>query len=135
MTKLSVNVNKIATLRNTRNNGIPDLARLADLALAAGAHGLTVHPRPDGRHIRSSDVDDLAAVVARYPGAEYNIEGNPFHGLAEHCARVRPAQATLVPDAREASTSDSGWNLAELTRAERRALARVIEDLHASVVE
>jgi pyridoxine 5-phosphate synthase len=129
MTKLSVNVNKIATLRNTRNNGIPDLARLATLALDAGADGITVHPRPDARHIRPSDVGELAAVVARYPGAEYNIEGNPFHGLAEHCARVRPAQATLVPDAPEASTSNRGWNLAALTPAEGGALGGVIAEL------
>jgi pyridoxine 5-phosphate synthase len=132
MTKLSVNVNKIATLRNTRNNGVPDLVRLSEISLAAGADGITVHPRPDGRHIRSEDVGALAAVVARHPGAEYNIEGNPFHGLAEHCARVRPAQATLVPDTPEASTSDHGWNLANLAPAERRALTGVIEALHAS---
>jgi len=132
MTKLSVNVNKIATLRNTRNNGAPDLVRLANMALAAGADGITVHPRPDGRHIRSADVGELAALVSRHPGAEYNIEGNPFHGLVEHCARVRPAQATLVPDATGAFTSDHGWDLMDLDPAERRALALVIENLHAS---
>jgi len=132
MTKLSVNVNKIATLRNTRDNGIPDIVRLSGIALDAGAHGITVHPRPDQRHIRSGDVGELAALVARHPGAEYNIEGNPFHGLGEHCARVRPTQATLVPDAREALTSNHGWNLVELGATERQALARAIEDLHAS---
>ncbi len=132
MTKLSVNVNKIATLRNTRHNGLPDLARLCGIALDAGADGITVHPRPDERHIRSGDVGELAALVARHPGAEYNIEGNPFQGLVEHCARVRPAQATLVPDAREALTSDHGWNLAGLDGAERRALVRAIDDLRGS---
>jgi pyridoxine 5-phosphate synthase len=131
MTKLSVNVNKIATLRNTRNNGIPDLVRLSGIALASGADGITVHPRPDQRHIRTEDVAQLAALVAAHPGAEYNIEGNPFHGLIEHCQRARPSQATLVPDAREAFTSNHGWNLVELGKAERGALARTIEALHA----
>ncbi len=131
MTKLSVNVNKIATLRNTRTNGIPDLVHLATIALEAGADGITVHPRPDERHIRPDDVPVLAAVVARHPGAEYNIEGNPFHGLVEHCERVRPAQATLVPDRREALTSNHGWNLVELGSGEREALRVAIERLHA----
>jgi pyridoxine 5-phosphate synthase len=130
MTKLSVNVNKIATLRNTRTIDLPNLPKLAALALDAGAHGITVHPRPDQRHIRTDDVAPLAALVARYPGAEYNIEGNPFHGLLEHCERVRPTQATLVPDAREALTSNHGWNLVELGATERQALARTIETLH-----
>jgi pyridoxine 5-phosphate synthase len=131
MTKLSVNVNKIATLRNTRANGIPDIVKLSARALDAGAHGITVHPRPDQRHVRPDDVDSLAALCARR-GAEYNIEGNPFHGLVEHCQRVRPTQATLVPDAREAFTSNHGWNLIELGAAERQAVAHVIEILHAS---
>ena len=117
MTHLSVNVNKVATLRNTRTLGIPSVARLSEIALEAGAKGITVHPRPDQRHIRPADVDDCARVVARFPGAEYNIEGNPFHGLIEHCERVRPTQATLVPDAREAFTSNHGWNLVELGAA------------------
>src|SRR5512136_2068989 len=102
MTKLSVNVNKIATLRNTRANRIPDIVRLAAVALDAGAHGITVHPRPDERHIRRGDVDDLTRLLVRYPHAELNIEGNPYHGLVDICERVRPHQATLVPDAREA---------------------------------
>ncbi|HEY2409861.1 MAG TPA: pyridoxine 5'-phosphate synthase [Polyangiaceae bacterium] len=129
MTKLSVNVNKIATLRNTRSLDLPSLLKLSAIALDAGAHGITVHPRPDQRHIRSEDVAPIAAVVARYGGAEYNIEGNPFHGLLEHCERVRPTQATLVPDAREALTSNHGWNLVELGAAERQALARAIAGL------
>jgi pyridoxine 5-phosphate synthase len=124
-------VNKIATLRNTRANGVPDLARLAALALEAGAHGITVHPRPDQRHVRPDDVAVLAAVVARFPGREYNIEGNPFHGLLEHCERIRPTQATLVPDAREAFTSNHGWNLAELRGEELGALESAIARLRA----
>jgi pyridoxine 5-phosphate synthase len=131
VTRLSVNVNKIATLRNTRGNTIPDLAELAALALAGGADGITVHPRPDERHIRASDVPTLAAVVARFPGAEFNIEGNPFHGLIEHCARARPTQATLVPDAREALTSNHGWSLSEMTGEQRTALATSIGRLRA----
>jgi pyridoxine 5-phosphate synthase len=130
VTKLSVNVNKIATLRNTRELEIPDLVKLSALALAAGADGITVHPRPDQRHIRPADVDRLQALLTRYPHAEYNIEGNPFHGLIEHCARARPTQATLVPDAREALTSNHGWNLVELRPVERQALARAVETLH-----
>jgi pyridoxine 5-phosphate synthase len=129
MTKLSVNVNKIATLRNTRTLGIPSLTRLSALILDTGAHGITVHPRPDQRHIRAEDVEQIADIVRRYPGAEYNIEGNPFHGLLEHCARVHPDQATLVPDAREAFTSNHGWNLVELGAVERQALARTIDAL------
>lgn len=131
MTKLSVNVNKIATLRNTRSNGFPDLVRLSAVALDAGAAGITVHPRPDERHIRPGDVDDIARLLERFPQAEFNIEGNPFHGLVEHCERVRPDQATLVPDAREAMTSNHGWNLVELGQAERNALASIIARLHA----
>src|SRR5512133_3006924 len=114
MARLSVNVNKIATVRNTRDNGLPDIVRLSTLALNAGADGLTVHPRPDERHIRSSDVDAIANLLKDFPRAEYNIEGNPFHGLVEHCERVRPQQATLVPDATDAPTSNQGWDLARL---------------------
>ena len=132
MTRLSVNVNKIATLRNTRTLGIPSVTKFSALALSSGAHGITVHPRPDQRHIRTEDVEEVAAVVARYPNAEYNIEGNPFHGLLEHCQRVRPTQATLVPDAREAFTSNHGWNLVELGSVERQALSRAIEALKAN---
>jgi pyridoxine 5-phosphate synthase len=132
MTKLSVNVNKIATLRNTRTNGIPDIVRLSSIALDSGADGITVHPRPDERHIRAADVDDLARLLERYPQAEYNIEGNPFHGLVEFCERVHPDQATLVPDAREALTSNHGWNLVEMGPPERAALASAVARLHAA---
>ncbi|HEX2874701.1 MAG TPA: pyridoxine 5'-phosphate synthase [Polyangiaceae bacterium] len=131
MTKLSVNVNKVATLRNTRSLEIPSLVKLSRLALDAGAAGITVHPRPDQRHIRPGDVVELAELLKSYPAAEYNIEGNPFHGLVEHCERVRPQQATLVPDAREAFTSNHGWNLVEMEPASRAALARSVADLKA----
>ena len=129
MTQLSVNVNKIATLRNTRALGIPSIVHLSMIALDAGAAGITVHPRPDERHIRPADVDDIARLLRSYSNAEYNIEGNPFHGLVEHCRRVKPHQATLVPDAREAFTSNHGWNLVELGHAERDALAAAIAEL------
>lgn len=131
MTKLSVNVNKVATLRNTRSLDIPSIVKLSRIALDAGAHGITVHPRPDQRHIRPGDVTELAALLESYPAAEYNIEGNPFHGLVEHCQQVHPNQATLVPDAREAFTSNHGWNLVELDAASRQALGRTVRELKA----
>jgi len=111
VTFLSVNLNKIALLRNTRTMGIPSVVRAARIALDAGANGITVHPRPDGRHVRANDVRDLASVVREYPGAEFNIEGNPFHGLIEFARDARPAQCTLVPDETGAFTSDHGWDL------------------------
>jgi pyridoxine 5-phosphate synthase len=110
MTSLSANLNKVALLRNTRTIGIPDVVYAARIALGAGAQGITVHPRPDGRHVRANDVRDLAAVV-RERGAEFNIEGNPFHGLLDFVREVRPAQCTLVPDETGAFTSDRGWDL------------------------
>lgn len=111
MTLLSANLNKVALLRNTRTVGIPDVVRAARTALGAGAHGITVHPRPDGRHVRAGDVRDLAQVVRERAGAEFNIEGNPFHGLLEFVRDVRPSQCTLVPDETGAFTSDHGWDL------------------------
>lgn len=110
-TKLSVNVNKIATLRNTRTIGIPDVVHCARLCLDAGAHGITVHPRPDQRHIRPQDVADLAALLGQYPRAEFNIEGNPFHSYMEYAEKYRPTQCTLVPDDVGQFTSDHGWDL------------------------
>lgn len=110
MTKLSVNVNKVALLRNTRTIGIPSVTRAAQICIDAGAHGITVHPRPDQRHIRPSDVYELAGMVAE---AEFNIEGNPFEaGYMEIVQKVKPTQCTLVPDSPEAFTSDHGWDLA-----------------------
>jgi pyridoxine 5-phosphate synthase len=111
VTLLSANLNKIALLRNTRTIGIPNVVNAARIALGAGAHGITVHPRPDGRHVRANDVRDLAGVVREHPGTEFNIEGNPFHGLLEFVREVRPAQCTLVPDETGAFTSDHGWDL------------------------
>jgi len=128
--KLSVNINKIATLRNTRRSEIPSLVRLAARALDAGAHGITVHPRPDQRHIRPKDVDALAELMKSYPFAEYCIEGNPFHGLIEHCLRARPVQAMLVPDEHSALTSNHGWDLLRLDPSTLRALKNAIRVLH-----
>jgi pyridoxine 5-phosphate synthase len=112
VTKLSVNLNRVATLRNTRTIGIPSVTRAARIVLDAGAHGITVHPRPDQRHIRPGDVADLAELLKSYPQVEFNIEGNPFHNYMTYAERFHPAQCTLVPDAPEASTSDHGWDLA-----------------------
>ena len=112
MTKLSVNLNKIALVRNTRPLGIPSVTGCAKIALDAGANGITVHPRPDGRHIRTHDVYELAEVLKSYPRVEFNIEGNPFENAIELVRAVRPHQFTMVPDDPAQSTSDHGWNLA-----------------------
>jgi pyridoxine 5-phosphate synthase len=125
MTKLSVNVNKVATLRNTRSIGIPSVVDAARLCLDAGAAGITVHPRPDQRHIRPADVFELAELLKRYPGREFNIEGNPFHNYLHFAESVRPSQCTLVPDDPNASTSDHGWDL----RRDARRLAPVVQEL------
>ena len=116
MTALSVNLNKIALLRNARGGREPDVVRAGRTCLDAGAHGLTVHPRPDARHIRADDVADLAALCAQH-GVEFNIEGNPFApprpgypGLLALCQSARPAQVTLVPDGDGQLTSDHGFN-------------------------
>jgi pyridoxine 5-phosphate synthase len=111
-TRLSVNLNKVALLRNTRTIGIPDVAHAARIVLEAGADGITVHPRPDGRHVRGPDVDELAALLRQWPAAEFNIEGNPFHQLMQYVRAARPQQCTFVPDESGAFTSDHGWDLA-----------------------
>jgi len=108
-THLSVNVNKVALLRNTRHLGIPSVTRASTLCLQAGANGITVHPRPDQRHIRDSDVHDLAALLKDWPDREYNIEGNPLHNLMPLVRLVRPHQVTFVPDGEGQFTSDHGW--------------------------
>ena len=108
-THLSVNVNKVALLRNTRHLGIPSVTRASTLCLQAGAHGITVHPRPDQRHIRDSDVHDLAVLLKDWPDREYNIEGNPLHNLMPLVRLVRPHQVTFVPDGEGQFTSDHGW--------------------------
>ena len=111
MTRLSVNLNKIALLRNARTLGIPSVTRAASIALEAGAHGITVHPRPDARHIRIDDVRELSALLKARSHAEFNIEGNPFEGLIDIAREVRPQQCTLVPDEPGAVTSDHGWDI------------------------
>jgi pyridoxine 5-phosphate synthase len=109
-TVLSVNLNKVALVRNTRALGIPSVLFAAALCLDAGAHGITVHPRPDERHIRPQDVRDLSGLLKTdWPAAEFNNEGNPFHNLMEFVRELRPHQATFVPDSVEQSTSDHGW--------------------------
>jgi pyridoxine 5-phosphate synthase len=110
-TALSVNLNKVALVRNTRHLGIPSVTRAATLCLEAGAHGVTVHPRPDARHIRPNDVRELHALLKHWPKAEFNIEGNPFHNLMEFVRELRPHQATFVPDSEGQFTSDHGWDL------------------------
>ncbi len=113
-TALSVNLNKVALVRNTRPLGIPSVVKMASIALDAGAHGITLHPRPDERHVRPHDVHDIAALLrASYPHAELNLEGNPFHNLMDYLRALRPAQATFVPDSVEQATSDHGWRFPE----------------------
>lgn len=108
MTKLSVNLNKVAFLRNARDLGIPSVISAAEICIEAGAHGITVHPRPDERHIRYSDVYELNEMLT----VEFNIEGNPFTGrYMEIVSDVKPAQATLVPDEPGQNTSDHGWDI------------------------
>jgi pyridoxine 5-phosphate synthase len=127
-TALSVNLNKVALLRNTRHLGIPSVTRAAELVLQAGADGITVHPRPDERHIRGTDVLELAALLQRdWPQVEYNIEGNPLHNLMDVIREVRPHQATFVPDSVGQFTSDHGWNLP----ADAATLRPLIAECHA----
>jgi len=126
-TALSVNLNKVALVRNTRRLGIPSVLRAASLCLEAGANGITVHPRPDGRHIRADDVRMLHHMVQSWPRAEFNIEGNPFHNLMDFVRELRPHQCTFVPDAEGQFTSDHGWNLP----ADSRRLAPVIAEARA----
>lgn len=126
-TALSVNVNKIALLRNQRDLNIPDVVALSQVALEAGAHGITVHPRPDERHIRHHDVSELAAMMKAWPQAEFNIEGNPFHNLMAIVRETRPHQCTFVPDSAEQSTSDHGWNF----DADADRLAPLIDEARA----
>ena len=108
MTKLSVNLNRVALLRNSRPLTMPCVTQAAQVCMDAGAHGITVHPRPDERHIRKTDVYELKEVIS---GVEYNIEGNPFPEFMEMVRDVRPDQCTLVPDEPHQRTSDHGWDL------------------------
>ena len=131
-TALSVNLNKVATLRNTRHLGIPSLTRAATLCLQAGANGITVHPRPDERHIRGSDVPELARLLQAWPDREYNIEGNPLHNLMEVvgslvASKLPVHQVTSVPDAEGQFTSDHGWNFPQ----DAARLKPLIDQAHA----
>ncbi len=122
MTNLSVNLNKVALLRNTRALGIPSVTEAAQICIEAGAHGITVHPRPDQRHIRPSDVDGLAAMMS----VEFNIEGNPFvPEFMDIIRKVKPTQCTMVPDEPDAFTSDHGWDV----KKDGNRLVPIIEEL------
>lgn len=126
-TKLSVNLNKVALLRNQRDVGYPSVLDAARMVVAAGAHGLTVHPRPDERHIRRSDVPALSVLIATElpDGIEFNVEGYPTPDFIELIQEVRPDQVTLVPDAPDQKTSDHGWDLV----AQKAFLGDVISEL------
>ncbi len=133
-TALSVNVNKVALLRNARHGEVPSVVGFAKAALDAGAHGITVHPRPDQRHIRVTDVDALAELLAspQYADREFNIEGNPLDlSRGDHLMpilrRVRPTQATLVPDDSHQNTSDHGFALTDPTVV--AALRPIVDEL------
>ncbi len=129
MTRLSVNLNKVALLRNTRDLELPSVVRMARICVEAGAQGITVHPRPDHRHIRPGDVYELASLLT----VELNIEGNPFPEWLRIVREVRPAQATLVPDSPEARTSDRGHRLvsAGVLTDEARRVRDVVSELRA----
>ncbi|MBQ8745492.1 MAG: pyridoxine 5'-phosphate synthase [Rikenellaceae bacterium] len=122
MTKLSVNINKIAVIRNSRGGNMPDVIAAAQNIERFGSEGITVHPRPDERHIRYADVRDLKGVVT----TELNVEGNPIPSFVDLVCEVRPAQVTLVPDAADAITSNAGWN----TVAHREFLTEMCERFH-----
>lgn len=131
-THLSVNLNKVALVRNTRHLGIPSVTRAATLCLQAGADGITVHPRPDARHIRADDVRDLAALMQAWPDREFNVEGNPFQNLMDCVQDLRDRQlpvhqVTFVPDGEDQFTSDHGWNLP----ADNERLCPLIAQAHA----
>jgi pyridoxine 5-phosphate synthase len=126
-TKLSINLNKVALLRNQRDMPYPSITEAAQMVLAAGANGITVHPRPDERHIRRQDARDISAMLrANYNGSiEYNIEGYPSEDWIALVKELRPDQATLVPDPPDAHTSDHGWDI----EAHREFLEQVIADI------
>ena len=126
MIRLSVNVNKIAVLRNSRGGSIPDVLTAARTCIAAGCHGITVHPRPDARHITRKDVDDLSSMLkADFPRIEFNVEGYPSPEFIELISAVKPAQCTLVPDPPGVLTSNAGWPLGRATRWLRPILRRL----------
>ena len=123
MVRLSVNVNKIALIRNSRGGAIPDVVQAARTCIAAGCHGITVHPRPDARHITTQDVLDLAAMLT----VEFNIEGYPSAAFLDLVTRVKPTQATLVPDPPDVLTSNAGWKLGRKAGWLREVLTRLRE--------
>ena len=123
MTRLSVNITKVATLRNSRGGSLPDLLQVARDCEAFGAEGITVHPRPDQRHIKYNDVPLLKALVQ----TEFNIEGNPFHNLMDFVRELRPHQCTFVPDSEGQFTSDHGWSFP----ADAQRLKPLIDEAHA----
>jgi pyridoxine 5-phosphate synthase len=125
MTQLSVNLNKVALLRNSRSIGIPSPVAFAEQCVAAGAHGITVHPRPDQRHIRPSDVYEIADLLRGAGDVELNIEGNPFPEFVDLVMKIMPTQCTLVPDAPNAVTSDHGWEL----KKDAKRLKPIISEL------
>jgi len=124
VTKFSVNLNKIALLRNSRGRNVPDVAAVARRCLALGVHGITVHPRPDERHTRYADVVELARVVREKPGAEFNVEGNPSERFIALVLEAKPDQVTLVPDAADQLTSDHGWDAVDNGGLLARVVAR-----------
>lgn len=135
MPRLSVNLNKIALLRNSRRTGVPDVARFGRIAHDAGADGLTVHPRPDERHIRRGDVFDLAELTQPWrPGFELNIEGYPDERLIDLVSRVLPEQCTLVPDGPGVLTSEEGWRLGPEERAVVLPAIAALQKLHVRVI-
>jgi pyridoxine 5-phosphate synthase len=125
MVKLSVNVNKVALVRNSRGGTSPSVLEAAGIAIGAGCHGITVHPRPDARHITYQDVIELAAMLAELPIIEFNIEGFPGAEFLDLVCRVRPHQCTLVPDPPGVLTSNAGWKLAVSNQWVRGVLARL----------
>lgn len=125
MTRLSVNINKVALLRNSRGRNYPSVAWFATRCLELGAHGITLHPRPDQRHARNSDVHELRAIVARHPGAELNVEGNPTPEFLDLVIAANAHQCTLVPDLPGQLTSDHGWNVG----SERARLGPILKRL------
>jgi len=125
MTRLSVNLNAVAMLRNRRNVGWPSVTNIARLVLDAGADGITVHPRPDERHIRRSDVFDLIDVLKDYPEAEFNIEGFPSDDFLTLVEAAQPDQVTFVPDDPDQSTSDHGWDIDASAELLSSAIARM----------
>lgn len=127
MTALSVNVNKVATVRNSRGGTVPSVVEAAEVCIEAGAAGITVHPRADERHIRPADVRDLARALAEHPGVELNVEGDPRPDLVTLVKEVRPHQCTLVPVLEGEVTSQGGWPRS----TDEAALRRVIAELRA----